>query len=268
MQFFLCLLGVFLISHALQADPSSVTLSYPPKTYVHRFQLGPDLFWSHYRSGSYRDEEGTKFKATVNGFYGGLHVGYDYLQPDAFYAGTEGIIAWGQDHIHKKISLDPLATLIGCSSCQQTSTHEHQTRLWANVEQRLGYNVQSTVLTQFIITPYVGLGWHYEGTSHDHAYWYFAAGGLKTLQRFYDHFELGFDFKAMFAFDIHDRSFVSIITTQGKKTFWGLETAIPLRWLIGISGRWDFELKPYLLKLNLNSPQTILGLRAVFGYHF
>jgi hypothetical protein len=61
---------------------------------------------------------------------------------------------------------------------------------------------------------------------------------------------------------------VSIITTQNKKTFWGFETTIPLRWLIDDLGKWDLEAKPYLLKLNLNSSQTILGLRIAFGYHF
>lgn len=268
MRFFPFFLFISGAAFSLQAQTSSSEIAALTKTRIYRAQIGTDLFWSHYRSGSYRDEEGAKFKATVNGMDGGLHLGYDDLQPDAFYIGTEGVIAWGRDHIHKKTSPDPLSVVISCKSCQQNSVHEHQTRLWVHLEQRLGYNVQSTVLTQLTVTPYLGLGWHYEGTSYDHSYWYYTSGGLKTLQRFYENFAFGFDFKVMFAFDIHDRGFISIITTQGKKTFWGFETAIPLRWLMHASGKWDFELKPYLLKLNLNSPQTILGARAVFGYHF
>jgi hypothetical protein len=72
----------------------------------------------------------------------------------------------------------------------------------------------------------------------------------------------------MYGFDIHDKSFISITTTQGKKTFWGFETALPLRWLLGSSNRWDLEFEPYLLKLNLNSPQTIVGARFMLGYSF
>ena len=154
------------------------------------------------------------------------------------------------------------------SSTRSRSIHRHKSRLWANAEQRLGYNSQSTLFSQFIVTPFLGLGWHYEQASHDHDFWYYGAGGLKILQQFSDQFSLGVDLKAMYAFDIHDGRFVSIITTQGKKAFWGFETALPLRWLVGASGHFDLEFKPYLLKFNLNSPQTIVGARLVVGYSF
>lgn len=232
---------------------------------VHRVNVGPDLFWSHYRSGFDRDEDGMKLTATLNGYYAGARAGYDYLQPDALYVGTEGVIAWGQDSIHQHVSRTPLTT--SCSRCLHSS-HHHQYRLFATIEQRLGYNAQSTLFPQFIATPFLALGWHYESPSHAHAYWYYGAFGLKTIQMFYDRFELGIDLKVMYAFDIHDRGFASITTTQGKKTFWGLEAALPLRWLFSTSNRWDFEFKPYLLKFNLNSPQTIIGVRFLFGYSF
>jgi hypothetical protein len=236
------------------------------KPKIHRLQMGADLFWSHFRSGSVRDHKGTRFRGTVNGYYAGFKAGYDYLQPDAFYAGTEGVIACGEDDIQKKTSKSRLTP---CNTCSHWKTrHEHRSHLWANLEQRLGYNAQSTILPRFIVTPYTAVGWHYESMASAHTYWYYAAAGLKTLQKFYQSFEIGFDFKAMFAFDIHDRGLVSIMTTQDKKTFWGFETAIPLRWLLGATQRWDVELKPYLLKLNLNSSQTIVGVRLVGGYHF
>jgi hypothetical protein len=251
---------LFSILHADQSEQDQ------PKIPVHRFQLGPDLFWSHCRSGFERDNKGMKLTASTNGYYVGLRAGYDYLQPDALYAGTEVIVAWGRESLHKRNSRSHLSP---CTSCESDrSVHEHQTRLWANAEQRLGYNAQSTLFPQFIATPYLGIGWHYEGTSNDHAFWYYGAAGLKTIQKFYKKFELGMDLKALFAFDIHDKGFVSITTTQGKKTFWGFEAAIPLRWLIGNSGKWNFEFKPYLLKLNLNSPQTIVGARLMLGYSF
>ncbi|MGH2639735.1 MAG: hypothetical protein ACRDF4_10740, partial [Rhabdochlamydiaceae bacterium] len=175
--------------------------------------------------------------------------------------------AWGRDDLYKKNSKSRLSPA-PCSCCEQKSVHEHQTRLWANIEERLGYNSQSTLFPQLIATPYLGIGWHYEGTSHDSAHWYYGAAGFKMIQKFYAHFELGIDLKLMYGFDIHDKGFISITTTQGKKTFWGFETALPLRWLIGASEKWDFEFKPYLLKLNLNSPQTIVGARLMLGYSF
>lgn len=250
-----------LIIPALYADEA------PQKSYVHRFQIGPDGFWSHYRSGFDGDQRGTKFSASIDGYYAGLRVGYDYLQPDALYAGTEGVVAWGRDDIHQKSSLSRLSAS-ECPTCERKSEHSHQTRLWTCFEQRLGYNSQSTVFPEFIATPYLGIGWHYEGTSSDHAYWYYGAAGLNTMQRFYERFLIGIALKLMYGFDIHDKSFVSITTTQGKKTFWGFETALPLRWLVGTSGQWDFEFEPYLLKLNLNSPQTIVGARLMAGYSF
>ncbi len=249
-----------LFASALRADQDTGV----PEIPVHHLQLGPDVFWTHYRSGFERDSEGMKLTASIDGYYGGLRFAYDYLQPDALYAGTESIVAWGRDDLHTKNSQSRLSSAAGSSG--HTSTHEHQTRLWINVEQRLGYNSQSTVFPQFIATPYLGLGWHYEGTSHDNAHWYFGSAGLKTMQKFYERFELGIDLKLMYGFDIRDRGFISMATTQGKKSFWGFETALPLRWILGDSGKWDFEFKPYLLKLNLNSPQTIVGASLMVGY--
>ncbi len=258
--------GLLLFS-TLQADPAATLPSEVPKVPVHSFQIGPDIFWSHYRNGFERDNKGMKLSARIDGYYGGFRASYDYLQSDALYAGTEGLVAWGRENLERKSSKSRLSPTI-CSTCKPKSIHEHQTRLWAHLEQRLGYNSQSTLLPEFIATPYLGLGWHYEGVSYDHAYWYYGAAGLKTLQKFYDYFALGFDFKLLFAFDIHDKGFVSITTTQGKKTFWGFEADLPLRWLMGESAQWDFEFKPYLLKLNLNSSQTIVGARLMIGYSF
>lgn len=227
-----------------------------PKPFVHHFQFGPDVFWTHYRSGFERNSEGMKLSASVDGYYGGLRLNYDYLQQDALYAGTEFVASGGRDELRVRNAL---------STASDTS-HEHQSRLWINVEQRLGYNAVSTLFPQFIATPYLGLGWHYEGTSHDKAHWYFGSAGLKTLQKFYKQFAIGIDLKLMYAFDIRDRGFISMVTTQGKKNFWGFQTALPLRWLFGQSEKWDFEFKPYLLKLNLNSSQTIVGFSLLVGY--
>lgn len=227
----------------------------PIKPFYHRVQFGPDMFWSHFRSSLEEDNRGTKLSYTIDGFFGGLRASYDYLQPVALYAGTEGVVAWGRDNIRRKKS-------------DSKSRYKHEGRLWANLEQRLGYNAQSTLFPEFIATPYLGLGWHYEGTSNDHAHWYYGAGGFKTIQRFYQKFEIGIDLKFIFNFDIHDKGIISVSTTQWKQTFWGFETALPLRWLIGSCRKWDIEFKPYLLKLNLNSPQTIFGARLLAGYSF
>lgn len=256
-------LSLLLIS-IVHADPVHADRGTEPFIPHHRVQFGADTFWSHYRSSFEEGSKGTKLATTIDGYYGGFRASYDYLQPDALYAGTEGIAAWGRDNIKSRQSHSRLSGPSG----KTKSKHEHQTRLWANLEQRLGYNAQSTLIPDFIATPYLGLGYHYEGISSDHAWWYYAAGGLKTIQKFYERFEIGIDLKLMYGFDIHDKGLVSITTTQGKKTFWGFETALPLRWTAGPSGRWDVELRPYLLKLNLNSPQTIVGARLLAGYSF
>lgn len=237
----------------------------PLPNLVHHFQIGPDVFWSHYRSGSSRSSSGNKFTTSLDGYYLGLRFGYDYFQPDALYAGTEAVVALGRDDIHTKNSVSRLAS---CSTCSRGSSHDHKTRLWANLEQRLGYNAQSPLFPSFRATPFLGIGWHDENTSSANAFWFYGTAGLKTMQKFYDRFELGIDFKFMYAFDIHEGGIVVITTTLGKKTFWGFEAALPLRWLIGTTNRWDFEFKPYILKLNLNSPQTILGANFLLGYSF
>jgi hypothetical protein len=50
--------------------------------------------------------------------------------------------------------------------------------------------------------------------------------------------------------------------------FWGIEFGFPITWYLGEQAKWDIRLKPYLLKLRLDSSETILGVRLEAGYSF
>jgi hypothetical protein len=55
-------------------------------------------------------------------------------------------------------------------------------------------------------------------------------------------------------------------TTHGH--MWGAEIGVPLAWNIGFTDRWDIQIEPYFLKLDLSSVQNIYGTRCLLGYRF
>jgi hypothetical protein len=72
----------------------------------------------------------------------------------------------------------------------------------------------------------------------------------------------------MYAFGANDQGILILPTTLGQKEFWGYEVGVPFEWALGTCHTFDIQLKPYLLKLNMNSPETILGARLELGYNF
>jgi hypothetical protein len=197
-----------------------------------------------------------------------LRFGYEYLRPQGFYACTDAIAALGATKQHIQEEKDELATDKNISGHVRETLKGHRGHLWTNVEQRFGYTFRSSLVPTCNVTWYGAPGFHYEHTKGSKAHWWYVATGLKTLQQFTKHFFLGCDFKIMYAFAAHDQNTLILPTTVGKKEFWGYEVSVPFEWTIGESRAFDVQLRPYLLKLNINSPETILGATLAFGYNF
>jgi hypothetical protein len=115
---------------------------------------------------------------------------------------------------------------------------------------------------------FAGPGFHYEHEKGSHAHWWYAMTGLKALQQFTDHFHVGAEVKAMYNFAANDNARLFNSATLGNKEFWGFEVGVPFKWTVGDTKAFDVQLRPYLLKLNVNSPETILGTRLELGYNF
>jgi hypothetical protein len=231
-----------------------------------RLYLGPEFFWSHFNARLDSVGIGLSYKRDV--YYGGLRFGYEYQRPEGFYANTDAIAALGATHQHIKDEANELTTDRNVTGHIRETLKGHKGHLWTNIEQRLGYTFNSSLIPTCSVTWYGAPGFHFEHVKGSKAHWWYAATGLKTLQQFSDHFFLGCDLKIMYAFAAHDQNALILPTTTGKKEFWGYEVSVPFEWKIGDSGAFDMQLVPYLLKLNLDSPETILGATLAFGYNF
>ena len=231
-----------------------------------RVYAAPEFMWSHFKGGL--ESDSWDFSLKQNVYYGGLRFGYEYIKPKALYANTDAFVALGSDHNHIMQEKHEIAQDKNLGAHVKEALKGHRGHLWTNIEQRLGYTFVSSLVPSCTVSLYGAPGFHYEHVKGTKAHWWYAATGLKTLQQFTDHFHLGCDLKVMYAFGAHDEGTLTLPTTQGKKEFWGYEVGVPFEWKLGESSAFDIQLKPYLLKLNIESPETILGARLELGYSF
>ncbi len=235
---------------------------------TNRVYAGPEFFWSHFRGELDSKHDVIDYELKNNSYYGGIRLGYEYLKPDAFYANTDILLALGEDH--GKLSKEKGPKRKEKKLWEKTKdvfrgNHAH---FWSQYEQRFGYTWSSTILPTCTLTWYGAPGFHLEHERSKNAYWWYAATGLKTLQQFCKNFFMGLDFKVMYNFAAHDEHQLIKPTTLGRKQFWGYQVDVPFKWTVGDSQAFDVEVKPYLLKLNTLSPETILGIRVELGYNF
>jgi hypothetical protein len=224
-----------------------------------RIYAAPEFMWSHFHGPVETDSFDFSLKQNV--YYGGLRFGHEYLKPQAFYSNTDIVALLGTTHSTAQNEGEKTKLW---DRTRETFKGERG-HLWTNVEQRLGYTFASSLVPSCTVSVYGAPGFHYEHVNGKHAYWTYAATGLKTVQQFTDNFHLGCDVKVMYAFGVQDKNNMALPTTLGKKQFWGYEVGVPFVWK---EKAFDIQLKPYLLKLNTNSQETILGARLELGYNF
>jgi hypothetical protein len=227
-----------------------------------RVYVAPEFMWSHYNNAL--EKESCDFSLKQNVYYGGLRFGHEYLKPQAFYSNTDIVALLGTTH--STAQNDKTKTKLWDRTREVRKGQRGH--LWTNAEQRFGYTFASSLAPSCTASLYAAPGFHYEHVKGKHAYWYYAATGLKTVQQFSDNFHLGCDLKVMYAFGAQDKGNMALPTTLGKKQFWGYEVGVPFEWKLGKEKAFDIQLKPYILKLNVNSQETILGTRLELGYNF
>ncbi|NGX40141.1 MAG: hypothetical protein KR126chlam1_01484 [Chlamydiae bacterium] len=223
-----------------------------------RIYIGPDIFWDHFDvEYSYKGEQ---FHIKSNTFYGGLRIGYDWLKPETLYFGGDGGLAIGRSEVQQR-------------SRTINSYHSQKFKnspLIANLEQRFGYTFQSPIACMFTLAPFIGAGWYYfrpqfnEGNRSTN--WFYAAVGLRGNQQFLENFDIGFHVKGMFRFAIMRNRRMRPITFLDN--FWGYEFSLPFTWHVDCAQKWDIQLQPYLLKLDVNCAGQFIGTRIQVGYVF
>lgn len=221
-----------------------------------RLYIGPDAFWSHHHNWINTNK-------SRNTYFGGLRFGYEYLKPNAFYAATDATGTLGSENDKTPKQLKEKEPKF--AKKVDEVFHGKRGHFWSNIEQRLGYSFSGSPSS--MVSIYAAPGFHYEHLTGNHAHWWYGAAGVKALQQLSDTFHMGADVKATYSFAAKE-SLLTLPTTLGKKEFWGYEVGLPLEWKLGDSRAFDVQLRPYLLKFNVHSNETILGANLALGYSF
>ena len=207
----------------------------------HRVYAGPDIFYCH--------QKGSNSSVKYNAVFEGLRLGYDYIK------------AMGEGSTKSKYRTSYYSDF--------KSYKIKNTPLFINLEDRFGYNFQSSISPKSTLTPFAGIGWYGIRAQYDARYnssnWFYGALGLRVNHQFYDSFDLGFNFKGMYSFAGKTKDYYG---SQTLKNGFGYEIALPCTWYFGASKVWDMQFQPYLLKLDTKAHGQIVGVRLQAGYNF
>jgi hypothetical protein len=248
--FTLCLGTLFLLQTAITAD--GIKLPNLPEKKAEPLRSGIDVFHVQYHLyGAY-----AVYKNRGN--YIGVRINQEKRSPNAYYFSFDPVFAVGENDYRT----------VPHFGLPYTKFHIKQTELWFNCDFKYGYTFQPATSQNFLLSAFAGPGYHYEGYGKAKASWYYGLLGIRATQQYSKHFAIGIDLKTMYSFAVVDISRLTVITRFGRSNFWGLEVGLPMIWQIGTTSRFDFKWKPYFLKLNLNSIESILGSTLELGYTF
>lgn len=216
-----------------------------------RMYWGPEVFWTN---------ESPQIKGIHikdNSVYYGLRVGYDFLRPNAMYAGADLLYALGRMHIR----MTPNKTNV---------YRDKATGTFANAEVRAGYNFHGQ--EKFYFTPFLGVGGYHTRPQSMHYVqnWLYAAMGMKTDYEINRSLNIGLNLKGTRAIYLEQRMKKHHYSAARHDTSnaLGYEVSLPLTVRMGQGRGWDMRLEPYYLKLNSQSDANVLGGQMTFSARF
>lgn len=212
--------------------------------------LGVEVFNAHYRI-KYPE---AVFKGSAN--YIGLRATVEHRLPNQYYFSFDPIVAIGQNR-ERLIRVN-----FPGQFCDKTSEE------WFDGSFKYGYTFQPVLAKHFLISTFMGPGYHIEKNRFGRASWYYGVGGIRMTQDLSETLTLGMDLKTMYSFSLRDDRGLTSVARLGQDNFWGLEIGLPIIWQLGSAKKFDMRLKPYFLKLNVNSIESILGSTVELGYTY
>jgi len=229
-----------------------------------RTSLDFDIFWAPASFNSYYpiyNEYGQhignhRHHGKQTSRYEGGRLTWEWLEPNNLYAGINLWLAGGEIHQIAYINDKKLADKTTGSN------------FWLNTDTSLGYNFKPSPDSGFLLSVFAGPGYHYERKFHHDVRWNYGLAGFKISQYVTKSLSLGVDFKTMYSYNVWDPHRVTDFERKGNRHFWGIELGTPVTWHFGKKQRFDLQIKPYVLKYNLNSNVTILGTTIGLGYTF
>ncbi|HEY5236594.1 MAG TPA: hypothetical protein VIJ14_10475 [Rhabdochlamydiaceae bacterium] len=229
-----------------------------------RASLDYDIFWAPASLDNYYpayNESGKQIgryrvQEKQNSQYQGVRFTWEWLEPNFLYAGLNLQFAGG--NIHNKAYVNDV----------KVDDRHTSSNLWINKDFGLGYNYQPFPNSGFLLSVFAGHGSHYERKYQKKAHWHYGLAGFKIAQDLTKSLTMGVDFKTMYTYHVWDPYNVTSFERKGDRRFWGIELGTPVTWHFGEKRRFDLKIKPYILKLNVNSNSTILGTTIGIGYTY
>lgn len=191
-------------------------------------------------------------------FFGGLHLGYEYIYPMSFYLGADGFLSIGNNNFQVSKKGKSISQKGDNARCN-------------GYEFRAGYTMDSD---RWLYSPYLGIGGYHFNTHLFHRDTFsehisYISGGAR----------IKYDFNQLFNFGIHAKIFKSFYTKQryiqhknatylASKANWGGEIAFPFTWCIGIIRQWGLQFEPFFLLMSFSEKQNIYGFRFLFDLQF
>ncbi len=185
-------------------------------------------------------------------FFWGLRFGYEYLKPQAFYAGAE-ILATNADH--------------NFSISNETLVYNGKGGAgFGNIQARFGYTFSRT---SCLMTPYLGLG-VYSLSKHGHNGFKealgYLSGGLRTQFECTSACLVALNAEIFRTLGVKKSATLEHEKVTDHTNGWGCSIGTPLTFRL--SPGWDMQLNPYFLRLLFSETQNIFGTTLLFGYRF
>lgn len=186
----------------------------------------------------------------------GFRLGYEYLDPWAFYAGVDLMSAIGSHGFHARINDQPIP-----SSNQPSGL--------ANLDLRGGYTIGSRKSSYAF---FLGTGSYYLGSAvHNRGVregWLYLSSGLRSLFNVNDVFSMGINLKATKSVVGYTQFCNHDLSIKENRYFWGGEIGVPFVWSFNPARSWTFQLEPYWGRLNFSQNQQVLGSKFLINAQF
>jgi hypothetical protein len=219
-------------------------------TYPHRIYFGPECL--ELKLNTHVKDIQINGKKNLAGF----RLGYEYLDPWAFYAGADLLSTISSHGFHAREDGQSIHS-------SDQATH------FANLDLRFGYTFGSGKST---FTPFLGTGCYTLGSiTCNRGFnegWLYLSSGLRSMFNLNHVFSMGLNLKATKAvfgytqFKNHD------LSVKEYPYPWGGEVGIPFVWSFNPARSWTFQLEPYWARLDFSHKQEVLGSKFLISAQF
>lgn len=213
------------------------------RNHPHAIQFGPEVFCFDLNS-HFHDVKVHGSKPFL-----GVKVGYEYLKPDAFYFGTDFLLAVGKDGFHDSFEGIDLSQIRGRSA-------------FSTFDLRFGYALSQP---SRLITPFFCMGANAFGIGPRQGPFYgfrrnisYFGVGVRSRYEMSENFNLGFNAKVFVALEREEEWKRMGFRRVNHNGLWGGEVSLPLIWRVGVKKNGIYKWSPISSSLILRKRRTVM----------